>query len=909
MEALLSMTRKSSWQKKVALALVVTLSAGSTGTIIPAAYAESIEAVLKATPYVDVAAGHWAEKHIAKLSLQGIVQGYGADGRFGVNDGVSHQDAVVMAVRFLGLEDEIDRSTSTVFPEDFGVSEYAKPYILYAMQHGLLNRDQEFALSENLGEGWGVRKASREWVTRLLIRTIAESALAEQLAAAPATFADRNQIDADYLGFVNAAVNLKLMNGVTADKFEPKTVVTRAMLATLFSRAQGQFEVDYPSQFRGIVSNLTDTAVTLFDAETQQSRTYALDNRSVFYRYDSESQASAAKLTLYAEALVLAEGSQARYVEGMSDDAHVETIKGEIARVVPAENKLWLSIGNDFVDVPYDSSVRVRSSNGESMNVADLVVGSQVEVQRDTFRSEPMIVAITVQGAPVNKTASGTVQAVGASSITVLSAGATEPETWEVASNALIALNDQVKQLSDVTVGNTITYEVVNSQVTSIRMTQTGGYTVTGELIESVRDNARTINYMVGSKLEANLLSPNVQVAIDGLSSPTLADLVQGDRVQLTINDQGSVTAIQVMNRQVEYLNGAQIVSYDKEKKVLTVLNDRGRAEAITLAAGTRITYNGTVYPQQAAEDLLTRNKKITIGYTDGTAVSIELVLNYTGRLTALNQTSNKLTLSLQNGSTITLDYQTMGVELYGRTTASISDVKIGDTVSALLGANQDQVVALQVHSIVQQEIVSVDQTAKKIKLKAADGSVADWFVTTNWQLKSANDQPIALANLSAGQLVNVTFVGKQPAGVKVVDVKAGKLTGIQNGSLTLTDYSGVVNDYALGSAVRVERNGTTSTSLSSLTIGEHVQIRKDAQDQFVIAVQSGMTRTFWRHDAAAGELQVMRNGIMDNNYRFAITADTKFIVDGAASSIEALKNGDQVKLFFANGKLVEVVK
>ena len=903
------MTRKSSWQKKIALALVVSLTAGTAGTVLPAAYAEETAAPVKATPYVDVVAGHWAEKHIAKLTLQGIVQGYGADGRYGTNEGVNREDAVIMAIRFLGLQDEVDLNSTAVFPEDFGVRDYAKPYVIYAMQNGLLDRDQELELAEEMSENWGTSKASREWVTRLMIRTIAETELAAQLANRASTFTDRNEIDADYRGFVNAAVDLKLMNGVTADTFEPKTTVTRAMLATLLSRAQGQFAVDYPAQVKGLVSELTDTSITLFDAETQQSRTFELDNRSIFYRFDSESQSAADKLTRFAEAIVLAEGGKARFIEGTSDEAQVETLKGEIARVVPAENKIWLSIGTDFLEVNYDSTLLVHNNAGQRLEIADLVVGSTVEVARDTFRSQPLAVSVTVQGAPVNKTAAGTVQAVGSSSVTVLNSSSNEAETWEVAGNALITLNDQLKLLSDVTVGSTVSYDVTNSQITAIRMSQTGGYTVTGQLYEDIREDARTITYTANGKLEVNVLANNVQVVIEGLSSPTVADLVQGDRVELTINAQSAVTAIKVADRQVEYLNGAQIVSYDQERKILTVLDDRGRAEAIAITPRTRITYNGTVYPQQAAEALLTRNKKITIGYTDRTAVSIELVLNYTGQLTNINQSTNRITLSMPNGSTSVLEYQNVAVDLYGRTSATISDLKIGDTVSALLGADQTRVVALQVHSVVQQEIVSIDQTGKRIRLRADDGSVTDWYVTANWQLNSSSNQPIALTNLSAGQLVNVTFVGKQPSAVKVVDVKAGKLASVSSDRVTLNDYSGGSSEVALGSTFRVEKNGAVSSSTAVLATGDHVEIRKNAQDQLVISVKNGVSRTFWRHDAAAGELHVMRNGVNDNNYRFALTADTKIYVDGVLSNINALKNGDSLTLYISNGKLVEVVK
>ena len=59
-----------------------------------------------ATVFSDVPAGHWAEKHVAKLALQGIVKGN--NGLFKPNDNITQQEAVTLAIRFIGKENEVN---------------------------------------------------------------------------------------------------------------------------------------------------------------------------------------------------------------------------------------------------------------------------------------------------------------------------------------------------------------------------------------------------------------------------------------------------------------------------------------------------------------------------------------------------------------------------------------------------------------------------------------------------------------------------------------------------------------------------------------------------------------------------------------------------------------------------------
>lgn len=52
--------------------------------------------------FSDVNLGFWAEKHIHKLAALDILKGN--NGKFRPNDDVTQQEAITMAIRFMGLQ-------------------------------------------------------------------------------------------------------------------------------------------------------------------------------------------------------------------------------------------------------------------------------------------------------------------------------------------------------------------------------------------------------------------------------------------------------------------------------------------------------------------------------------------------------------------------------------------------------------------------------------------------------------------------------------------------------------------------------------------------------------------------------------------------------------------------------------
>jgi len=908
------MPKQVHWNKIISSALVFSLLAGtsvyaaedSIGPESAAAAAQASEQGSLATPFSDVKRGHWAEKHIAKLFYQGIITGL--NGAFRPADSVSQQEAVIMALRFMGKAGDI-KNNAVVFPSTFEVSNFYKPYVEEAFRIGLLDRMAEYELAEaGKDEPWGLRKASREWITKLAVRAIGQRAKAEEMASETSAFADASLIGKGYAGYINAAQSLKLVNGVSANRFDPKGDVNRAMLATIFSRAEAQAPVAYEGQTNGVIGSLAADAVVLVDKDGKET-SYQVTAGTLFAQAGSEKLLQRESIQPYTDAVAIVKDGKVLYLEQIGTEVKTETVSGTLASVVAADRQLYIKLDTGkFQPVDYAESTTFTDSAGGALAVDKLSEGSKITVTVDTFRTKPMALNVRVVGALVNKTGQGTIVSAAGNTVTIKDNGGEAGQSWDVAPGLTPTWQDRVIALTDLRAGDSVSYEVANSVITKLTVLSTSGRTITG-LYSSINTSAKTITFLSNGKPDAKLLADNVRYMIEGLDSVSAADLVEGDMLELTVNELDRVTQVKVTNRKVETMAGALVINYAKAKKALTVEDAAGNIHAFQLSDNVRLELDGTQLTLASAETFLVAGKRVTLRYTGKNALALQFVYKYTGKVTAINSQGSQLTLALAGGSSITVPYSSPIVDIYGKSSSSLADVKVGDTITARLdGAEQSRVITIQVHRSLQQEVVSVDAAARKLRLRAADGTVTEWAVGSDWTITDEAGAPLALAALNAGAVVNVTYAGKQPAEVKRVRVTVGKVTAIAPDKVTLTDYKGVASDITLGAGFRIVKGGTASGTVAALAAGDRVDVRKDENGSVLITVIPALTKTFWRYDAAAGEIQVRH--AVNENYRFAVTADTVITLqNGSAITASSLKDGDKIDLYVSNGKLIEVVK
>lgn len=898
--------------KKVVSAVLVGMMALSSGTAVFADTPATTGASVTATSvgqFSDVKSGFWAEKHIYKLAAQGII--LGDKGLFRPNDYVTQQEAVTMAIRFAGLQNKLSTDTAVALPENVVVNNYFKPYVALAFQQSLLNKTSESAATAQKGT-WGERKASREWITEVLVRALGKESQASAAASKATTFADNGKISASKRGFVNVALELGLTNGVDGNRFDPQGSVTRAQLATFFSRAEAYNNIKYDNSAEGIITGLSDNKLDLYVDGSVKS--YALDASTGYFTKDSETKIAFTELKPYTKVMVIGSGSKAGYVEVTDPTVQLESTEGTFQKLSPG-NILWIETNSTFQQFTYDAGTTFLDQNGAKIDPSAIAVGSKVSVSRETFSSAKKTVIVQVKSGIVNKTGTGTLQSIDTASKSLViknDAGNLESYTWDA--NSFFSYQNEILSPSELKAGSTINYTIRNNMIQSIELKQGVERTIRGSLYE-VGANGSTITYKRdGGALEVKLLASKPEIVISGISAPLLSDLIAdstaGDQVQITLNPDEQVTKIEVLNRQMEQKRGASVVSYEPKTKLLTLMDANKKPFVVTLDDKTKLVYNTANPTLSGIESLLTTGRKVNVSYLTNRALSLEVIYQYDGKVTAIDTAAKKMTVVTPGGETLVLPYSNPAVQAYGKSNASLSDVKIGSDVALVLNATQDAISSILLKSTVQFEVVDMNYTSSRITVKK-DG-VTSQFYLDKAALTGDNGQAVELADIRAGQILNVTFNGTNAAAAQIVKLTSGQITAVDSSaaspSITVKDYAGTTETFKLGTGSKIVNDAGSALSLGNLAAGNRVEVRKDESGNAVVKVLNVTTQTYWKYDSYAKEIYVKRQNVNDAN-QYTLSPGAYIHQGDTILTVQSLKENDTIVLYLNNGTIVEIQK
>lgn len=855
--------------------------------------------------FKDVKTGFWAEKHIYKLASQGIV--VGNNGLFRPGDSVTQQEAVLMALRFMKLQDKVDTTSAVALPTDFKVTNYYKDYVVLAFQQGLLDKATEMA-PDNLKTSWGERKASREWIAELLIRALGKSADAAVAASEPTGFADDAKVSASKRGYINVAVELGLANGLDGNRFDPQGAVTRAQLATFFSRAEAHNSVEYDNTVSGTISQLKDDKLSVYN--NGKTFTYTLGANTAYYTSTSESRINLSDIRPYTKVTVIGATYNAAYVEVTDPTEQVENLSGSFAMIAPG-NKLWLKSATGFTEYYYDETTSFVDVNGAAIDPASLVADSVVTLQRETYSGSHKVVKVQVTSGVVNKTTTGTIQSVDLTGKSITfknAAGTVETFKWEEGTS-LFSSQSSVLQPAELKTGAAVKYTIKDNVIRTVEVTEGVERTVQGVLTELTSstvvykktDGTRDVK-LLGTK--PAILIPNMNGAV---AEDLIADEVGGDKIQLTLNSSEQVIKIEVLSRQIDQFSGATVVDYNSKTQLLTVMDTDKKAHVVQLDEKTKLIYDGVLPNLTSVGARLTENRKVNIKAIGQRALSLEVVTKYEGTVTAINASSRTIVLKLNDGKSLTLPTPQL-IDLFGKTNPTISDIPVGSAVTASLTASQDLIAVLKVKTVLQVEAATVNSSTNRLSIKW-DGGTSE-INTAAIPLTNEAGESIKLTALKAGDYLNVTFDGSTPLAVQAVKLTTGQVSSVDAAanSLVVKEYGGAAQTFAVSGGVKIIRDGTTTTALSSITTTDRVEVRKDTDGSTVIRVLPQLSRAFSRYESATNSL-VTKRASLNDKYQFTVASNVYIHQGDTTLSVQSLKENDNIIIYFNKDIVVEIVK
>lgn len=178
----------------------------------------------------------WALNAIEKLAGKGIIGGYG-QGQFGPRNNVTHVEALAMVMRLTGDDDEAENKKNQRHPYYKGLSSsWGMGYIFVAIEKGIL-------LPEELRDFNPTKPAKRHEIAKYIIRAMGETEEALDHMDEKLSFKDRNAVPDESVGYVYLVNELEIMIGDDNNNFKPMEPVTRAQMAVLLDRAEGEFDL------------------------------------------------------------------------------------------------------------------------------------------------------------------------------------------------------------------------------------------------------------------------------------------------------------------------------------------------------------------------------------------------------------------------------------------------------------------------------------------------------------------------------------------------------------------------------------------------------------------------------------------------------------------------------------------
>lgn len=238
------------------LALVMVL----TATILPAS---------AATTFPDIQ-NHWAKSYIEAMTAAGMFKGY-EDGNFKPENQLTTAEALALCARTVGLDSSTISDITTDYYDTVKTTLNNEQTWFYqefsiCLATGILTTSDLKSLYQS---GDLTDPIAKEDLAVYLVRAMQLGPMAERLTSYPLTFDDASSISADAKPSVYLLHVYGIVEGDEFNNFSPKLNVTRAVMATMLTRAIAYMQAhgtspDLPEYtdyaFRqGVIASATET--------------------------------------------------------------------------------------------------------------------------------------------------------------------------------------------------------------------------------------------------------------------------------------------------------------------------------------------------------------------------------------------------------------------------------------------------------------------------------------------------------------------------------------------------------------------------------------------------------------------------------------------------------------------------
>lgn len=904
---------------KKTLKLAAAVSLVSTMMLAAPAYADTLDggtgsnssssstSAAMRLSFPDVPSSHWAIKHVTRLAVEGVVQGDDL-GRYNPESSVSQQDVIIMAIRMMGLENAALQSKSSVALPFNDVRADARPYVAYALDQNLINLQEEVSSSNSK---WGTKEAPREWVAKIVIRAINKTQSALSKAGMNTGFADNQKISSGSVGFVNEALALGIVQGFEDNTFRPEGSVTRAQMATFWSRAEKYLANPSSRIVSGTIMAIDGTKLSIRESNGRTRDVQVSPSASFYTNKNDTTRLTLSDFKLYHEVYVLQNLNTAYFVEMINDEVPMKSYEGTLVSVNISDLTASIQMDGKFYTYDLASNVSVLDVNGAGLSLGSLVENTIIEFKKHALIADAKISQIVVKKVPLNKTVNGAFESVDLAALTVSVKDKDTGllETYPLTDGTTFVQADKPFDPASLFPGDTVRVIVKNDKVASVVVVQqVVEKRDSGKLLSISEDKSIVTVQKADEQYAAYKVSDKLLVVLGDNQYGSIRDLMPGDEMKIEIN-QNKIDKITVVGRTIESLTLATIEQYSPDTKFLIVTDELGKPKIYKVSDTTSLLYNENSIPLESFKGYLVKGKRVNIVASQDKLISVQFATKMEGTIVSVSATSGDVTIKTASG--VSQTYKTMSnvyVNKYSQAIGKLSDLRAGDFVRGFFDGNQENVVSLSVRESQLVHVKSIDTALNSITVVDSVGATKSYGLFA--MPVHRNGAAVGINSIQVDEPLEMTFIGTELTSVQVVDGLRGKISSVDAaaGKITLTDYTNNTHVIETGGKVTVKSGNSVLPSIAVLNPEDRVEIVKNESGHVTVLILTAQQRVVHSYNSTTMELTFMR-ATTTENATFPLHAKA-YVHQGAQVIAPAsLVAGETVTVYFLYDKIVEIAK
>lgn len=754
------------------LALVMVL----TATILPAS---------AATTFPDIQ-NHWAKSYIEAMTAAGMFKGY-EDGNFKPENQLTTAEALALCARTIGLDSSTTMDIATDYYDTVKTTLNNEQTWFYqefsiCLATGILTTADLKSLYQS---GDLTDPIAKEDLAVYLVRAMQLGPMAERLTSYPLTFDDASSISADAKPSVYLLHVYGIVEGDEFNDFSPKLNVTRAVMATMLTRAIAYMQAhgtspDLPEYtdyaFRqGVISSVSTTNGVIqlslnSDLTGAAIGTVTLPANVTIYENNMETTSSALK-----------NGRHARVCLDSSGTPFAVRVSGELETFTATVNgidgkNVAVTVDGTGRLLTMDRFTQVQIGTKTTGDYSIVESGANYTTAVCKLDDQGRLVAIqftggtsTVEGILADYTkastssASATIQLIGFDGVT---------RTYTIPSEATITVDGLVDSLSTTLKNSYVVLRLLDedASVQSASVDTKSNY-VQG-VIRSVdsSDDTISITRLSNDRNATYDVTSSAVITYDGKTT-RLRDLDKNDFVTILLNESDDATMIQA------YPSSTTTEGTISERTFGSG-TDTTITFVVTQKDGTKVSFKVDLSDPPVVErddedstvDKLRVGDEVefTVRYGDVTRIEATTQnVNLTGTVERIIQEKSGYTLEmlLSDGEEVSYTVDNSVSVTQNNKEVTLSSLKPGYKLG--LAVNGDQVVAIEIQQAVNTgnkvsgTILWVDYAQDLIYLRATTDTGSEEMVTVEVPssaviLNASTGKSLVLRDLDTGNVIEV---------------------------------------------------------------------------------------------------------------------------------------------------------